>query len=333
MLKIKSFLLALCVSPLTLTAFQMPSIAGGVSNAGAVSGVINGSTASFSTPNTTAPAGAATFTATPAQNSAVNVVVTGLSTTAPLTLTLITSVPINATTDVPNAFIAAGSAFNSEVATTNQLPSSITLEGNAVGSGSTVTVSTTPATATTSTAISVAASSGAILGAISAPTTTTAGSVTINGVRAEIPVTTTAALATQATTAAIAVLLAGGTSSQAAAAATIAGAGASVTAAVNLIQILSNLVPGGPIPPTTGAVPQESILNASLLKSFDGVKELRLAQSKGGSINPARLAAAINAYNEILDTSSSAVISELSKNKEFVEIGQTLRKLRSAFAD
>jgi hypothetical protein len=73
-------------------------------------------------------------------------------------------------------------------------------------------------------------------------------------------------------------------------------------------------------------------LNASLLKSFDS-KDLLLAQGETGSINPVALAAAINAYNEIIDTSSPEALGKLSKDNDFIEVGQTLRKLRSALTD
>jgi hypothetical protein len=60
---------------------------------------------------------------------------------------------------------------------------------------------------------------------------------------------------------------------------------------------------------------------------------LLLAQGETGSINPVALAAAINAYNEIIDTSSPEALGKLSKDNDFIEVGQTLRKLRSALTD
>ena len=85
--------------------------------------------------------------------------------------------------------------------------------------------------------------------------------------------------------------------------------------------------------PVVGSADLRPNLNASLLKSSDSGKNLLLAQGKGGSINPTQLALAINSYNEIVDTSTPEALAELSKSKDFIEIGQTLRKLRAAFGD
>jgi hypothetical protein len=60
---------------------------------------------------------------------------------------------------------------------------------------------------------------------------------------------------------------------------------------------------------------------------------LILAQGEAGTINPAQLAEAIIAYNEVIDSSTPEVVAELSKNKSFVQIGETLRKLRAAFGE
>ncbi len=315
MLKIKSFVLALCVSPLSLVAFQMPSIAG--TGAGVASGVPTPTVQVNINPGGGILGNSQGTVATPVQTNAVNVVVNNAGPNS-ITVTLVTTAtPISA----PNGQALGVSNAATVAALASTIPTT-TLVGSA-------TVTTTPATATSGTTITVSRANGTSVTLV-APTTTSAGSVRVGNVTVAIPATATPALATAATQAAVAVLLAGGSPSQAAVAAAIAGAGANVNAAVTLVAQLSKMFTA---PAVVGAVQQESNLNASLLKSFDGVKELLLAQSKGRTINPAELAEAINAYNAVLDTSSPAVVAELSKNKAFMEIGQTLRALRSAIAN
>ena len=104
-----------------------------------------------------------------------------------------------------------------------------------------------------------------------------------------------------AMTSAIAVLASGGSANQAVVAAQISGTGVDATATVKLITKLSGLISKG-----TGA-------------------EVAIA--------PERLGEAINTYNEVLDNSSPAIVSELAKNQVFIKIGETLRKLRSAIGN
>jgi len=66
---------------------------------------------------------------------------------------------------------------------------------------------------------------------------------------------------------------------------------------------------------------------------LDLVKEFVIALNRTGNVSIEKLTEAITAYNEVLDTSSPEVVAELSKNKAFMQIGQTLRKLRSAIGD
>ncbi|MEI6329350.1 MAG: hypothetical protein WCP16_08970 [Pseudanabaena sp. ELA645] len=104
-----------------------------------------------------------------------------------------------------------------------------------------------------------------------------------------------------AMTTAIAVLASGGSANQAVVAAQVSGTGVDTTATVKLIAKLSGLISKG-----TGT-------------------EVAIA--------PERLGEAINTYNEVLDTSSPAIVEELAKNQAFIKIGETLRKLRSAIGN
>jgi len=104
-----------------------------------------------------------------------------------------------------------------------------------------------------------------------------------------------------AMTSAIAVLASGGSANQAVVAAQISGTGVDTTATVKLIAKLSGLISKG-----TGA-------------------EV--------AIDPERLGEVINTYNELLDNSSPATVTELAKNQVFIKIGETLRKLRSAIGN
>ena len=306
MLKIKPFLLSLCLSPLSLTALQLPVNAQNrspsVGTAGSQSGVVTTVTGSPSVrtsgsqsgvvttvtvvqPNVAA-GGATTATVSPAVNSAANLVIS--TSTSSTTITLISSA-------APLAPIST--AALTAAATAAPTP----------GSSSSVSTPNGPASLT-------------------APTATSAGAVTVGGVTVAIPASANAA---NAAVAATAVLAAGGTPSQAATAAAIAGTGISPALAVALVSALSLILSAD----STASADLRPNLNASLLKSFDSGKDLLLAQGKSGSINPTQLALAINAYNEIVDTSTPEAFAELSKSKDFMEIGQTLRKLRAAFGD
>jgi hypothetical protein len=132
----------------------------------------------------------------------------------------------------------------------------------------------------------------------------------------------------------IVIIASGGNANQASLGGTFASLGAAPTQVVALVNALANITSStSPSTSPTSANPLVPNLNASLLKSFDREKDFFLAQGKSQSVNPAALASAINAYNEVLDTSSPEVVANLSKNKDFMEVGQTLRKLRSAFSD
>ena len=100
---------------------------------------------------------------------------------------------------------------------------------------------------------------------------------------------------------AIAILASGGSANQAVLAAQISGSGADLTTTVKLVAKLSGLISKG-----SGA-------------------EVAIA--------PERLGEVINTYNEVLDNSSPAIVTELSKNQAFIKIGETLRKLRTAIGN
>jgi len=324
MLKIKPFLLSLCLSPLSLTAFQLPvysqtvNRSPSVTTAGGLSGVPN-TVVTVTAPNVGAGAsGSTTVSAiSPAVSGAVSAVINS-GTASATTVTLISSAaPLAAITPV---------ALAAAVATVPATGSTVTAgtSNNVASANGPVTVAATAATTTAAATVTITSAGGATT-TVTAPTATGTGAITVGGVTVAIAASVNAAGAAQAATA---VLLAGGTPAQAAAAGAIAGTGVNVAAAVALVSQLSLL-----INPVVGSADLRPNLNASLLKSFDSGKNLLLAQGKGGSINPTQLALAINSYNQIVDTSSPEALAELSKSKEFMEIGQTLRKLRAAFGD
>ena len=341
MLKIKPFLLALCLSPLSLTAFHSPvraqaNFTTSQGQAGTASGVnISASgTTVFSSP---ANSGNSNNTSTQVLVSPAQVTALGQATTAVLqtlaadgtvasstTLVLITSNSTLAPVAVPAALNTAASAI-AGAPTTGSTTATI-------GTGvSAVTVTASAATATTGQTFS-ASRGGSPLGSVVTPTATTAGSVTVAGVTVAVPPIANSARAAQVSQAAIAVLLAGGSATQAAAAAQIAGTGAGVGSSVRLVAALAGISTTLSTDPNASN-PLVPNLNASRLKSLDLSKDFVLAQGKPGTVSPIKLAEAIIAYNEVIDSSSPEVVAELSKNKSFVQIGQTLRTLRASFGD
>jgi len=341
MLKIKPFLLALCLSPLSLTAFQtavraQANFTTSQGQAGVASGVnISASgTTVFSSP---ANNGNSNNTATQVLVSPAQVTALGQATTAVLqtlaadgsvasstTLVLITSNSTLAPVAIPAALGTAQAAIAGAPTTGSTT--------RTIGTGvSAVTLTASAATGTTGQTFS-ASRGGTSLGSVVTATGTTGGSVTVGGATVAIPPIANATFARNASQAAIAVLLAGGSATQAAAAAQIAGTGAGVGSSVRLVAALAGISTTLSTDPNASN-PLVPNLNASRLKSLDLAKELVLAQGRAGSVTPAKLAEAIIAYNEVIDTSSPEVVVELSKNKAFLQIGETLRKLRSAFGD
>ena len=67
-------------------------------------------------------------------------------------------------------------------------------------------------------------------------------------------------------------------------------------------------------------------------KSLVSTLPMVIAQGQGVSVNVEKLNKAILAYNDLIDASSPEALQALSKNKEFIIIGDNLRKLRAALA-
>jgi|GEM_PF-4584276 len=138
---------------------------------------------------------------------------------------------------------------------------------------------------------------------IVSPTSQSNGSIKI-GTKQPLLIPSATKNSPAAVTSAIAVLASGGSVNQAVVAAQIAGAGADISTTVKLIAKLSGLI-------------------------------AKSATSSGleAAIESTRLGTAIITYNEVLDTSNSAIVAELSKNQAFIKIGDVLRKLRSAIGN
>ena len=135
---------------------------------------------------------------------------------------------------------------------------------------------------------------------IVSPTNQSDGSLKI-GTKQPLLIPKTTKNSQAAMTTAIAVLASGGSANQAVVAAQISGTGADLITTMKLIAKLSGLISKGS--------------NAEV------------------AIAPDHLGEAINTYNEVLDTSSQAIVDELAKNQVFIKIGETLRKLRSAIGN
>ena len=149
--------------------------------------------------------------------------------------------------------------------------------------------------------VTISISGGKIANAlIVSPTNKSDGSIKI-GTNPPLLISKATKNTEAAMTSAIAVLASGGSANQAVVAAQISGTGADVPTTMKLIAKLSGL-----ISKSTG-------------------EEVAIA--------PDRLGEAINTYNEVLDTSSPAIVTELSKEQAFIKIGETLRKLRTAIGN
>lgn len=314
MLKVKSFLLALCLSPLSLAAFQLPVSAQSQGAAGTFSGA--GSNGNFIYTNPT-PGGSFSIRDFPGGQAILSAFVA-------TTITFISTAPIN---PISNASFA--SLGNLITGTSSNAQSFTTRTGTIDTGSATVTPNRTTGSYTVQ-----GTSPSTLNGTVVAPTSSRQGSVTVNGILVTIPGAQGrfASNIPAGTQAAIAVILAGGSADQAAAAAKIALVTGDAALAVRLIANLGGILsnPNG----TFSYNPLDLNLYASLLKSksFDSGKELRLAQTEGRKLNVSRLALAISAYNEIIDTSSPEVLTALSKDETFIEIGKVLSKLRDIAA-
>ena len=149
--------------------------------------------------------------------------------------------------------------------------------------------------------VTISISGGKIANAlIVSPTNKSDGSIKI-GTKTPLLISKATKNTEAAMTSAIAILASGGSANQAIVAAQISGTGADLNTTMKLVAKLSGLISKRP--------------NAEV------------------AIAPERLGEAINTYNEVLDTSSPAIVTELSKNQAFIKIGETLRKLRTAIGN
>jgi hypothetical protein len=166
--------------------------------------------------------------------------------------------------------------------------------------------------------------------------------ISINGTVTNI--STTGANPQGSIAAAAAVLGAGGTPAQALLAASLAGTSTSVNPAlvVSLVNLLTGLLSNSqaslPMPNLRAYLDNSTNLN--MLTDTNSLREKSLvstlpmviAQGQGVSVNVEKLNKAILAYNDLIDASSPEALQALSKNKEFIIIGDNLRKLRAALA-
>lgn len=116
----------------------------------------------------------------------------------------------------------------------------------------------------------------------------------------------------------IAVLGVGGTKAQAEIASSLINSGGDRTRVLVLIQAISGLFRSKSI---------------GRVKSVDSAKEFTVAQASDQElvdIDTVQLDESIQAYNDLVNTSSPEVVSALSKNEEFISIGKTLRELRDS---
>ena len=144
--------------------------------------------------------------------------------------------------------------------------------------------------------------------------------------------------------AAAAVLGAGGTPEQALLAASLAGTSTSVNPAlvVSLVNLLTGLLSNSqaslPMPNLRAYLDNSTNLNmltdtnSLRKKSLGSTLPMLIAQGQGVSVNVEKLNKAILAYNDLIDASSPEALQALSKNKEFIIIGDNLRKLRATLA-
>ncbi|QNP30997.1 hypothetical protein [Cylindrospermopsis curvispora] len=115
----------------------------------------------------------------------------------------------------------------------------------------------------------------------------------------------------------------------------IALSGANYTQVVALINSLSGLMiiaTNQTLEPKLEKGQPLSLLASSTLASDPRNKsESNSKIVQNVTIEPVRLNRAIFIFNQILDTSDDATVTALSRNQEFITIGQVLKRLSSAF--
>jgi hypothetical protein len=130
-----------------------------------------------------------------------------------------------------------------------------------------------------------------------------------------------------------AAILGGGAGGQAAAAevaASLGAAGVDPALGGALTEALGGIVesPSGSIP---SSFPSAQLPQEQLVASNKALKaSLIIAQGAAPTVNINKLSDAINAYNQIVETSSPVTLQKISQNKDFVAIGTLLKKLRAA---
>ena len=324
MLRIKSFLLAISLSPLFSISFLLPSQA-----------QIN----SKNTPGTASGAGinssGGTIFSTPPPPVPVIVSPSGQVTVSPIVQSA-----LNDAAGAVVTTLSGGTASEQDtvaiIASNSLVPSNIAI---AIGNLPQILAAIAPVNSGNAFSFSAALPSGSFQ--ISGSPATGAQIVLSVPGQSSVTVSVPPGVLNPAAavTAVTAVLSAGGNQSQAQTAAALAGTGGNVVAAIALVTALSGLAPGGTqasnATSPTVARQNSSILVATLnlnslfIKDLNLEKNITLAQSATANVDVGKLNTAILAYNNLIDTSSSEAVSALAKKAEFIAIGQTLRKLRS----
>ena len=332
MLRIKSFLLAISLSPLFSISFLLPSQAqiNSKNTPGTASGAgTNGSGGTvFSAPSTPV--------IVPSSASPNVIVSSGGQITVPQAVQTSVNAAAVAIVTAAAGGTAGEQATVAIITSSSLVPSNI---ASAISNLPQTVAAIAPVNSGNAFSLSIALPSGSIQ--ISGSPATGAQIVLSVPGQSSVTVSVPPGVLNPAAavTAATAVLSAGGNQSQAQTAAALAGTGGNVVAAIALVTALSGLAPGGTqasnATSPTVARQNSSILVATLnlnslfIKDLNLEKNITLAQSATANVDVGKLNTAILAYNNLIDTSSSEAVSALAKKAEFIAIGQTLRKLRS----
>jgi hypothetical protein len=344
---IKSFLVAISVSPLFFIPFQLPSQSQCNSKCppGSSSGAANGGSTGTSLSSPTAPAAPPTInisTSTAGVTATVvggNVQVSVTSAAQASVNTAASQITLGATGDAAQQAVAV--TLTSPSLTPTQVAaavSSINTVAPAIATlppaGGTIPIPGGTAVVTTTSLVKSTPAGGSTTESTTKIVVTTAAGakeVTLPAGTINLPA---------AISAATAILVGGGTPAQALTAGTLAGASQNTSAAVNLVIALASVLFGltanlpGTVPiaslPNSATLVASLNLNSLLAKPLNLEKQILIAQGSGTKVDVNKLNQAILAYNKLIDTSSPEGVLALSQNPEFIEIGQTLRKLRSA---
>ena len=324
MLKLRSFLIVCAVSPWFLSGFQLPVEAQlSRGTAGTTSG--GGTTGSGGVGGLTNPTNPSTdnngVVITPGDRTSFN----------------------NAASLLIPTLAAAGGAGAALLAIASGPALSTFGVQQALTSGALTSIQTAVASGA-GTSLPLVAFLGAGMFTISSSNATFPPSITFTSPDLKITTITVAsgtANPSGAIAAVAAVLAAGGTQAQALMAGAIAGAstGINPVKVAVLVARLSGLFSGVSSLPVS--IPTASVNDSSTLlvaadvtslrvKSLNYEKGLMIAQGKGVSVNVEKLNQSILAYNDLIDSSTPEGVIALSKNPEFIVIGDTLRKLSTS---